>query len=152
MVADSDSASTGTDSESDGTADYDSDSESELWKHYDFPQLTPEEDTQLTIALQGGTPLSTTSTESSSTIEHHEATDHSSRMRSGFQGPNVQISSESRPPYGPPPYMSEFGEGSGSQPMNHIFFINNNSMIPISSTDRPFYVVVDGVYHVVRQI
>ena len=97
-VADSDITGTDPEPDTSSTADHDSDSgcESGLWDHFNFPELTPEEDAQLTIALQGGTPQSTTSIETSSTIGHHEATDYSSRMRSGVLGPTVQFSPETR--------------------------------------------------------
>ena len=39
----------------DSMTGHESDSESELWDCFNFPHLTPEEDAQLTIALQGGT-------------------------------------------------------------------------------------------------
>ena len=119
-----------------------------MWEQFNFPELTPEEDAQLTIALQGSTPQPTTSIETSTTVGHHEATNNSSRMRSGVQGPAAQLegSSEMRPP----PYMSEVDGNNNLLPVNRIFLINNDSVIPISSTDRQFYVVVDGVYHVIR--
>lgn len=64
--------------------DTDEDEDSELWEHFCFPELTPEEDAQLTIALQGGgTPQQTTSnvetstsvgdTDSAAKLRRHEA-------------------------------------------------------------------------------
>jgi len=150
-TADSDS----TDSEADCTADYDADSESELWEPFDFPQLTPQEDAQLTIALQGGcTPRPTTSVKTSTTMGHHEATDNSSRICFGVQGRTAQGPSEtsaSGPSSSPPPYMLESRENNPLQSANRIFLINNDSVFPISSTDRQFCVVVDGVYHIIKQ-
>ena len=117
----------------DSVTGHESDSESELWDHFNFPHLTPEEDVQLTIALQGGT------------------TANQSHMCSVVQGMTVH-KSESGPLFSPPPYMPEFHEDNNLQPVNNIFLINNDSVIPISSTQRHFYVVIDGVYHVIRQM
>jgi hypothetical protein len=144
-----------TESVSSGT-DHQSDSESELWEQFDFPQLTAEEDALLTIALQGNAsqPTRTTSNETSTTTSHHEATVDYSSISSGVQAPTDQRAFESGPPVSPPPYNSEFGEGNTSQPVNGFFYINNNSIIPISSINlnRQSYIVIDGVYHVIRQL
>lgn len=129
----------------------DEDSDSELWGGFYFPKLSPEEDVQLTIALQGGTPepQQTTSiieTKSASAI----VADDSSRMRSGIQGPGTKfcdMDSASQPtpgvvvssPMAPPSYMdSELSENSNT---NHFFIIDDHSVIPISSTDRRVHIV-----------
>ena len=140
------------------TTDHQSDSESELWEQFDFPQLTAEEDALLTIALQGNAsqPTRTTSNETSTTMSHHEATVDYSPISSGVQAPTDQRAFESGPPVSPPPYNSEFGEGNTSQPVNGFFYISNNSIIPISSntgnSNRQSYIVIDGVYHAIRQL
>lgn len=148
---------TGTDSEADSTADGDSDSESELWRQFDFPQLTSEEDAQLTIALQGGTPQLASSIETSTAMVHHGVMEDSSHICSGVLSPTVRGSSEisaSGPPYSPPPYISVMSEFSNNaQPVNHNFLVGGDAhAVPISSTDRLFYILIDGVYHVFRQI
>lgn len=149
-----DSPEAGTDSEADSTAD-DDDSDSELWGNFNFPQLTPEEDTQLAIVLQGGTPQPA-SIETSTAVVHHEDTEESSRMRSGvLSPPTVQGSSEISEMGSPPPYtMSEFS--NNAEAVHHNFLVGSDDTSPIqvsgSSTDRLFYVLVDGVYHIYRRI
>jgi hypothetical protein len=124
-----------------------------LWDQFDFPQLTAEEDAQLTIALQGNASQPTISI-GTSTASHHEleatAADYF-HIRSGVQGPANQGASESGLSSSPPPYMINSGESNNSQPANRYFIINNNSVVPMSSNGQ-FYIVVDGVYHVIRQM
>lgn len=109
-----------------------------MWEQFEFPQLTADEDMQLTIALQGGITQPTTSTETRTTMNHNEATTTYPHMRFGVQDPAVQErleTSASRSSFSPPPYMPAFSEiTSNSQPMNH----------------REAYIVLDGVCHVLR--
>jgi hypothetical protein len=143
------------DSTTDSTTDHTSDSESDLWERFDFPQLTAEDDAQLTIALQGNTSQTTTAIETTSTATPHEATadcDDYSYIRSGVQGPTNQGASESGLSSSPPPYATDSGESNNSQPVNHYFIINNSSIVPTSSNGQ-FYIIVDGVvYHAIRQM
>ena len=125
----------------------DHDSETDLWDGFDFPQLTAEEDAQLTIALQGD-PLQPNSIETSTAATSpHEATVDNSYTHSGDQAPTDRDASE-LVSSSPPPYMTE---SNNSQPV-HPFFYINNSMTPISSTDGQFYIAVDRVYHVIGQM
>ena len=146
------------DSDSMTNSDSISDSESEMWDQFNFPQLSQQEDKQLTIALQGGTPQPTTTIETSSTMPagHQEATYVSSHIRSRVQGQTIQGSDDMNPseidseslPISPPPYISD---NSWPTPL-----INNHSITPFSSpsssTHRQIYVVIDGVYHVIREV
>jgi hypothetical protein len=151
ITTETDSSSMESSLEVDNTTDHDSGSESDLWERFDFPQLTEEEDVQLTIALQGDTSHPTTS---STYMSPHEAmpTMDFSYMCSGVQdttGTDQGASTELGPSSSPPPYMSE---SNSLQPVNSIFLINSNSMIPMSSTDGQFYVAINGVYHLIRQM
>lgn len=153
-TTETDSSNTESSLEVDSTTDHNYDSESDLWEGFDFPQLTAEEDAQLTIALQGDTSQPTTSIEASTTMSPQEAMMDSFNMRSGVQVPTDQATSGSGPSSSsPPPYTTE-SNNSVSQPGNQFFLVDNNSMIPISaSTDGQYYVAVDGVYHVmIRQM
>jgi len=101
---------TDADSDADHTSDHsdDSNSESELWSQFDFPQLTPEEDIQLTNALQGSSSQLTTSLETSTILSHNEAMANHSHMHSGVQGSSVHGSSDmsaSRSSFRPPPIL-----------------------------------------------
>ena len=155
-ITEADSTGTSIDLGADDTTDHDSSSESELWEHFDFPQLTADEDAQLTIALQGGTPQPTTPIEPTATPTHHEAIDNYSQMRFGAQGPQGQGSSDitsSQPSFSPPPYTMSQIENNNSQPMNHFRLINDNNndrVVPTSSSDPQFYIVIDGVCHIIR--
>ena len=136
-------------------SDQNVDSESEMWEQFDFPQLTTEEDAQLTIALQGtNTSELTTSIETITLMAPQEAMVDHSHVRSGVQGPTDQGATESEPsssPLSPPPYMTAFSENNNSQSSNRYFLINNHSVVPMSSNGQ-IYIVVDGVYHVIRQM
>ena len=143
------------DSELEVNSDQNVDSESEMWEQFDFPQLTTEEDAQLTIALQGtNTSEPTTSIETITLMAPQEAMVDHSHVCSGVQGPTDQGATESEPsssPLSPPPYMTAFSENNNSQSSNCYFLINNHSVVPMSSNGQ-FYIVVDGVYHVIRQM
>ena len=145
----------GADLEADYTAgndSYSSVSDTELWKNFNFPELTPEEDAQLTIALQGGTPQPASSIETSTAIVRHESTEDSSHMHSGVVSLRDEDSSEIDAFGPPPPYMSEFS--NNAEPVNHNILVGGNDTSPssISSTDRPFYVLIDGVYHIFHRV
>jgi hypothetical protein len=142
-----DSTTTDSELEVHSTTDHNSESESDLWEGFDFPQLTAEEDAQLTLALQGETSRPTTS---STAMSPHEATADYSYMHSGVQGPTDQNACDWGPSSSPPPYMAGFGERDNSQSLNSFFLIDNN-VVPTSSTNGQFY-TVDGVYHVIRQM
>jgi hypothetical protein len=133
------------------TTGHNSDSESDLWDGFDFPQLTAEEDAQLTIALQGDTSGPTTSIETSTAMIPQEVMVDYSYIRSRVQGPTEGASESGPSSTSPPPYMTELGESNNSEPGN-LFFINNNSVVPMSSTNGQFYIVEDRVYHVIRQM
>ena len=145
-ATETDSISTESELEDDSTTDHNSDSGSDLWEGFDFPQLTAEEDAELTLALQGNTSHSTIfdTGASSTATSPQEATVENSYMRSGLQG---QGASELGPLSSPPPYMADFGDNS--QPANRFFIDNNNRIVP---TDGQIYILVDGVYHVIRQM
>jgi len=140
-TTETDSSSTESSLEDDSTTDHNSDSDLDLWEGFNFPQLTAEEDAQLTIALQGGISQPTTSFETSTSMSplSQEATG----TTEGLSGLPVEPSSS------PPPYMTESDD---SQLVNPFFLVNNSTMSPISSTDGQFYVTVDRVYCVIRQM
>ena len=86
---------------------------------------------------------------------HQEATYVSSHIHSRVQGQTIQGSDYMNPleidyeslPISPPPYISD---NSWPTPL-----INNHSITPFSSpssTHRQIYVVVDVVYHVIREV
>ena len=101
-----------------------------MWEGFDFPQLTAEEDAQLTIALQGDTSQPTTSIETSTTMSPQEAMTDSFNMRSGVQVPTDQATSGSGlSSSSPPPYTTE-SNNSVSQPGNQFFFSRQQQYDP----------------------
>ena len=133
------------DSDSMTNSDSISDSESDMWDQFNFPQLTQEEDKQLTIALQGGTLQLTITIKTSTTMPagHQEATHISSHICSRVQGQTIQGLDDMNPleidleslPISPPPYIFD---NSWLTPL-----INNHSITPFSppfsSTHRQIY-------------
>ena len=127
----------------------DEDEDSEMWGHFQFPELTPEEDAQLTITLQGGTPQQTTSIIKNNTtaMDHTDSAAKLCRIRAmladiGDAGKFSASTSRSAsaiitdnsshmhagvatcvaPSHGSPPPYTELGEDNNLPPVSLFFF------------------------------